>query len=310
MGVGCLPAQLDEPFVTAALECPDERAVLAEDLERVLLAGQLAALERLPGQRLACDEVALGYRPGRDCHLRDPAQRRLSESRGELLQLVARDLRPREIARLVAEVLEEEVGPELERTILRRLRAGEQVVGQVRSHGDHVGARHAVERVMQHACSDPRIADVARQRDRLGGQRLPPGAVVLVEQLLRLERQELRPPPGIGAVVELERALDRVDPLVVQVADEAREAAGVGERGGGGQIGVAERRRDLCGVQQRRAVRRVAGQLLRLAQPDQRPAALRVLDRAEQVERVGEQLRRLRRSEAVERAPPRRAPSS
>ena len=50
----------------------------------------------------------------------------------------------------------------------------------------------------------------------------------------------------------------------------------------------------ICAAsQQRRAVRRVAHQLLRLAEADQRPAAVRVLDRAEQLERVGEQLRRL-----------------
>ena len=77
--------------------------------------------------------------------------------------------------------------------------------------------------------------------DRLGGERLPPGAVVLVEQLLRLQRQQLRAPARIGAVVEFDRALDRVDPFVVEVADETREAAGVRERRGSGEIGVAER---------------------------------------------------------------------
>ena len=111
---------------------------------------------------------------------------------------------------------------------------------QVRSHGDHVGAPQAVERVLQHARPDSRVADVARERDRLRGERLPPGAVVLVEQLLRLQRQQLGAPARIGAVVELERALDRIDPLVVEVADQAREAAGVGERCGRGEIGVAE----------------------------------------------------------------------
>ena len=158
--------------------------------------------------------------------------------------------------------------------------------------------------------SDSRIVDVARERDRLGGERLPPRAVVLVEQLLRLQREQLGAPAGVGPVVELERAFDRLDPLVVEVADQAREPAGVGESRGGGQIGIAERRRDPRRVQQRRAIRRVAGQLLRLAEADQRPAAFGVLDRAEQLERVGEQLRRLRRREAVEREPPGAAPSS
>ena len=136
---------------------------------------------------------------------------------------------------------EEEVGPELECAILRGLRARQQIVCQVRSHGDHVGAPQAVGRVLQHACPDSRIADVTCERDRLLGKRLPPDAVVLVEQLLRLQREQLGAPARIGAVVELERALDRIDPLVVEVADQTREAAGVGERRGSGQVGVTKR---------------------------------------------------------------------
>ena len=85
------------------------------------------------------------------------------------------------------------------------------------------------------------IADLARELDRLGGERLPAGAVVLVEQLLRLQRQQPRAPADIGEVVELDRALDRFDPLAVEVADEAREAAGVRERCGRCELGVAER---------------------------------------------------------------------
>ena len=125
--------------------------------------------------------------------------------------------------------------------------------------------------MLQHACPDPGIADVACQRDRLHRERLPARRIVLVEELLRLKRQQQRPPSEVGTVVELERAFDRFLPLVVEVADEAREAAGVRERRGGGQVGVAERRGDLRGLQQRRAVGGVARQLLRLSQADQRP---------------------------------------
>ena len=127
---------------------------------------------------------------------------------------------------------------------------------------------------------------------------------MLVEQLLRLQSQELGAPAGVGVVIELDGTRDRLDPLVVEVADEAVEAAGVGERCGSSELGVGERRRDRRGVQQRRAVRRIAGQLLCLAEADQGATALRVLSRAQQVERVGKQLRGLRRGKAVECMPP------
>ena len=248
--LGGLSTQRDELLVTAALIGPHERTVLAEDLERVGLARQA----RRARARACASRSPAARSPSSTAHAATPTcatqlRRRLSESRRELLLTVPRNLRPREIACLVADVQEEEIGPELERTILRGLRAGEQIVRQVRSHGEHVGAPQAVERVLQHARPDSRIADVARERDRLRGERLPPGAVVLVEQLLRLQRQQLGAPARVGAVVELDRAFDRVDPLVVEVADEAREASGVGERRGSGQIGITERRRDLCCVQ-------------------------------------------------------------
>ncbi len=56
-------------------------------------------------------------------------------------------------------------------------------------------------------------------------------------------------------------------------------------------------------MQQRLPVGRVAGQLLRLAEANQRAAAVCILDLAEQLERVGEQLRGLRRRKAVKCAP-------
>ena len=239
--LGGLSAQRDQLLVTASLIGPHERTVLAEDLPRVGLARQLADVERMPGESFPGYEIPLEHRPRRNPDLHDPVQRRLSESGGELLLTVLNDLCSREIACLEAAVQEEEVGPKLECAILRRLRAGEQIARQIRSHGDHVRAPQAVGRVLQHACPDSRITDVTRERYRLLGERLPPDAVVLEEQLLRLQCQELGTPARIGAVVQLERALDRINSLVVEVADETREAAGIGERCGSGQVRVAKR---------------------------------------------------------------------
>ena len=158
--------------------------------------------------------------------------------------------------------------------------------------------------MLQHTCFHPDVVDVASQRDRLRADRLPARAVVLVQQLLRLECQELDSPVCVGSVVELECTLDRIDALVVQVADQAVETAGVGERGRRRQVRVAERGGDLRGVEQRRAVRRIAGELLRFPEADQRAAALGVLDGAEQLERVRKELCGVGRREAVERAAP------
>ncbi len=133
------------------------------------------------------------------------------------------------------------MSPELERAILRRLRAGQQILCEVGSHGDFVRAPETVERVLQHARPDPRIADVTRKCDRLGRQRLPPGAVVLIEQLLRLECEQLGGSPHVGAVVELDGTFDRVHPFVVELADQAHETARVGQGCGCGEIAVTER---------------------------------------------------------------------
>ena len=195
------------------------------------------------------------------------------------------------------------MSPELERAILRRPAAGQELLGELGSHGDLVRAPETVERGLQDVRPDPRIVDVTRERDRLGCQRLPPGAIVLVEQFLRLEREQLGGSPHVGAVVERDGTFDRLHPLVVELADQAGEAARVGKSGGCGEIGIAERRGDPGGLQQRLPVRRVADQLLRLAEADQRAAAVGVVDLAEQLERVGEQLRGVRRREALERPP-------
>ena len=85
MEAGCLAAQLDELLVAAALVEAEERTLLAEDLERVGLAGQLAELDRPPGESLAVREVAFEEHPRRHLDLRHPDERGLSEGRRELL---------------------------------------------------------------------------------------------------------------------------------------------------------------------------------------------------------------------------------
>jgi hypothetical protein len=166
------------------------------------LAGQLSELERVPGELLPGHEIPVQHRPRRDPDLYDPVQRRLSKSRCERLLPVLHDLCPREVACLEGPMQEEEVGPELECPILRGLRTRQQIVCQVRSLGDHVGTPQAVGGVLQYACPDSRIADVTCERDRFLGKRLATDPVVLVEQLLRLQREQLGAPARVGAVVE------------------------------------------------------------------------------------------------------------
>ncbi len=279
-------AELDQLLVATPLIDPNERAMLAIDLERIGLARCVPDLESLSSEAVGGPEVAPHLRPGRDGHMRNPAQRGLAECRCQLLVAIPRALSPREVARFEADLQQEVVRPELQCAILRRLRAGEQILGQHRPLCDHVGTPQAVERVLQHARPDPRVANLSRERNRLGGQRLPPCAVVLVEQLLRLQREQLWAPTRISALVEFERSLDRIDPRLVELADGARETARVGQSGVRSQPTILERRSNPRRLQQRLTIRRIAGQLLGPPEPDQRTATLGILDRAEQPQRV------------------------
>ena len=80
-----------------------------------------------------------------------------------------------------------------------------------------------------------------------------------------------------GAVVQLQRALDRLKAFGVDLPDHARRTATVREHGVGGKLGVGQLGRDPRSLKQRLAIAAVARQPLRPAEPDQRPAALRAL---------------------------------
>ena len=130
------------------------------------------------------------------------------------------------------------------------------------------------------------MPELARERERLVGERSAVVTVVLVDELARLHGEQARPPVRI--VVELECPLDRAEAPVVDLAVGAHLPARVGQRRARCPFPVAERFGDPGRVQQRVAIPRVAGEPLRFAKADERLEPVGRLVGTEELERLGD----------------------
>ena len=159
--------------------------------------------------------------------------------------------------------------------------------------------------VAEHLGERARVAGVARERDRLIGEPPPRLDVRGVRQLLRLEREQPGAPCRLCGLVEFDRALNRVDSVLIDLAGDAHKAAVVRERGPCGKVRIVDGGRDPAGFEQCLAVGGVAGQALRLAESGQHLTPRLGGRGPGQLERLGEQAGRFGRRETLERPPPR-----
>ena len=179
-----------------------------------------------------------------------------------------------------------------------------QLANLLGPRGERVRRPDGVAGAFEHRRERPRIGRLAGERDRLIGQRTAPGALRFERQLLGQQRQQPRVAGRLRRVVELERPLERRDPLQIDAAVAAHETAVVRERRAGGEVCVPQLRCDSRRLQERLAVGRHTRLPLRLAEPDQRLGPGSGRGRTKHVERVAEQLCGLARREAVERSLP------
>ncbi len=148
------------------------------------------------------------------------------------------------------------------------------------------------------------VAALAREPHRLGAEAQPALEVGVVAELDRQQREQRR--PLLVRPRQSSRArLERLDPALVDLADDAGEAAGVGEGGARHPRAVGELAGEFTGFEQGLAVLGVAELALGVAESDHRVAAhagVGLLGLVEDFDRALEPVEGLGRGERVERA--------
>ena len=133
-------------------------------------------------------------------------------------------------------------------------------------------AQKAGRQPLKHVRERAGVAGIARERERLLGERSPALVVGIELELHRLKRDQPRAAGGIREAVELERPLERQEALLVDLAVDAHLPAVVGERGAGGAIGIAELEGETRGLEQGLSESGLADLTLGLAEADQKIA--------------------------------------
>jgi hypothetical protein len=111
------------------------------------------------------------------------------------------------------------VRPESEGRIAHLGRAANELLGKTDSPGERIRCSDRLLDVPEDFGERPRVPSGTSKRDRLLGERATPAEVRVPLEFQRLDREQSGAAPTIRWIVELDRPLDRCEPLCVDLTE-------------------------------------------------------------------------------------------